>query len=104
MGYYIRQLLIGCKDDTHQQIVCDKIKELTKIDSIYKASILKCVDSSDYEYVNMNFDYSVMLYFKNYNDIEKYCSHILHLDFVKNMLSKIDIVVFEYYWNCDGDL
>ena len=68
--------MIKCKKASDQESILDEIKRLTKIECIHKSIIMKGIITNTYDYINKDFDYSVMFYFKEYESIEKYCDNI----------------------------
>ena len=57
---------------------------------------MKGININTYDYINKDLDFSVMFYFKDYESIEEYCSHPLHLNFIREILDNINIVVYDY--------
>lgn len=93
---YIRQLLFECKSREELENLYSRIQDLSQIDYVRKFVVMRCVNQNKYEYIENKYDCSVLLYFSRLSDIEKYCMHPLHVDFVKTMLQRVNITVFDY--------
>lgn len=98
MGY-IRQLIFKCKNKDCLELFYTKINLLTQIEYVSKALILECVNQGKYDYIDSSYDFSVLLFFSDINDIEMYVSHPNHINFVKNILKEVDVTVFDYSVN-----
>lgn len=96
---YIRQLLFKCENSEDLESLYLGIQGLIQIEHVWKSIILECLNQDKYDYVDNKYDFSVLLFFLSLDDIEKYCCHPVHANFVKTMLHKIDIVVLEYSIN-----
>lgn len=96
---YIRQLLFRCKNKEDLESIYFNLQELSQIKYIQKFVIMKCINQDKYDYIESKYDCSVLLYFSNQNDIEKYCIHPFHTNFVETVLAKVDISVIDYLIN-----
>lgn len=96
---YIRQLLIKCKHASDLELLHAEIRHLAQIDYIQRFTIMECISSEKYAYIEDLYDFSVMFYFSSYSDIEKYCAHPIHVEFVKNLLEKVEIAIFDFSSN-----
>lgn len=96
---YIRQLLFKCKNRKDLEFLYFKLQELTLIEHVEEFVIMECINQDKYDYIDCQYNCSVLLYFSSLNDIEKYCIHPLHVNFVETMLQKVDITVLDYSVN-----
>lgn len=96
---YIRQLLFSCKKRETLEVLYFKLQELSQIEYIREFVILKSINQDKYDYIESKYDCSVLLYFSNLSDLEKYCMHSIHTNFVETVLAKVDISVLDYSIN-----
>ncbi len=96
---YIRQLLFECKNKEDLEKLYSGIEELSRIDHVCQSSFMKCINQDQYDYIENKYTCSLLLYFSDLSDIEKYCEHPLHTKFVKTMLQKVNITVLDYSIN-----
>lgn len=93
---FIRQLFIRCKDKADLAVLYTEVKKLCAIEYISHSVILECINLGKYDYIEDSFDFSAIFYFSSACDIDKYCLHPIHQEFVENVLKRIDIMILDY--------
>lgn len=76
--------------------LCDEIQNLAHITYVQQLTIMECIDKGKYDYIDAQYDFSVLLYFASKNSIEEYCNHPVHINFAKELLKRADVTVVDY--------
>lgn len=96
---YVRQLLFKCKDSGFTESLYLELQTLSQIEHVRNSIMMECMKQNKYDYIDCRYDFSLLLFFSDLNDIEKYCTHPIHERFVRKMLNFVDVVVFDYSVN-----
>ena len=96
MMYYIRQIFFTIIEGNNENKILNEIKSLIRIPNINKHVLAKKAINQNYIYLQKDYDYTLILYFCNQNDIDKYILHTLHQNFVVKVANLVRMQVYDY--------